>query len=43
MWKPLLCRLGRHRWKSKGITESGHLHLECRCGAGWLRRPPRRG
>jgi hypothetical protein len=42
MWKPLLCRLGRHKWVNKGRTEAGHIRLECRCGAGWLRRPTSR-
>jgi hypothetical protein len=39
MGKPLLCRLRGHRWVNNGSTEDGHLRLECRCGATWLRRP----
>jgi hypothetical protein len=39
MGKPLLCRFGMHGWVNQGTAESGHLRLECRCGASWLRRP----
>lgn len=42
MGKPLLCRFGMHRWVNQSTAESGHLRLECRCGAGWLRRPTNR-
>ena len=34
---PLCCRLGRHRWRNRGMTEGGCFRLQCRCGAVALR------
>jgi hypothetical protein len=31
--KPLLCRLGIHRWQDRRNPESGELYISCaRCG-----------